>query len=427
MKRVIVIGGGPSGMMAAYRAAECGACVTLLERTKNLGNKLRITGKGRCNITNMAELDEFIQNYGKNGRFLYGCFTRFFNQDLIEFFNQGGVDTVVERGNRVFPKSNEAGEIVTCLVNYLKSNKVSIRTNFRVSKVVKEIADRGSRIADLSKVMLGNNKIVGVMGEGEIIYGDAVIIATGGMSYPVTGSSGDGYKLAEELGHRIIPPAPGLVPLEIEESYVKEMAGLSLKNVSLSGFSNGKEFVKMFGEMLFTHFGVSGPVILTMSHNIVQKLKSERVTLSINFKPALTKEMLEKRLLREFDEYGKMQFKNILKHLLPNKAIPVFIKLLKIAEEKRCGEIDKTERQRLIELLSDFKMRVKRPRPIEEAIVTSGGVALNEINPKTMESKKIQGLYFCGEVIDIDGNTGGYNLQSAFSSGYVAGENAAKS
>ena len=409
MRRIIVVGGGASGMMAAGRAAECGGQVVLLERTAKLGNKLRITGKGRCNITNMAELDEFIQNYGKNGRFLYSCFSQFFNHDLIEFFESRGVQTVVERGGRVFPKSNEAGEVVKCLINYLKSTKVLIRTNFRVSKVI-----------------LDGNKIIGVEGKDEIIEGDAVIIATGGMSYQSTGSSGDGYKLAEELGHRIIPPTPGLVGLEIEEPYVKELAGLSLKNVSVSGLSNGKEFVKMFGEMLFTHFGLSGPVILTLSHNIVQRLKLEKVTLSINFKPALTKEMLEKRVLRELNEYGKMKFKNILKHLLPNKAIPVFIKLLRITEDKKCGEIDKAGRQRLIELLSDFKMQVKCPRPIEEAIITSGGVALNEINPKTMESKKLQGLFFSGEVIDIDGNTGGYNLQSAFSSGYVAGESAAK-
>ncbi|MBU1261755.1 NAD(P)/FAD-dependent oxidoreductase, partial [bacterium] len=337
MRRIIVVGGGASGMMAAGRAAECGGQVVLLERTAKLGNKLRITGKGRCNITNMAELDEFIQNYGKNGRFLYSCFSQFFNHDLIEFFESRGVQTVVERGGRVFPKSNEAGEVVKCLINYLKSTKVLIRTNFRVSKVI-----------------LDGNKIIGVEGKDEIIEGDAVIIATGGMSYQSTGSSGDGYKLAEELGHRIIPPTPGLVGLEIEEPYVKELAGLSLKNVSVSGLSNGKEFVKMFGEMLFTHFGLSGPVILTLSHNIVQRLKLERVTLSINFKPALTKEMLEKRVLRELNEYGKMKFKNILKHLLPNKAIPVFIKLLRITEDKRCGEIDKAERQRLIELLSDF-------------------------------------------------------------------------
>ncbi|MBU2600210.1 NAD(P)/FAD-dependent oxidoreductase [bacterium] len=409
MRRIIVVGGGASGMMAAGRAAECGSQVTLLEKTPSLGNKLKITGKGRCNITNMAELDEFIQNYGRNGRFLYGCFARFFNHDLIEFFESRGVATVVERGKRVFPKSNEAGDVVKCLINYLKNNQVSIKTNFRVSKV-----------------MLDGNKVVGVKGKDEIVGCEAVIIATGGMSYPRTGSTGNGYKLAEELGHKIIPLTPGLVPLEIEESYVKELAGLSLKNVEVSGFLNGKEFVKMFGEMLFTHFGLSGPIILTLSHNIVQRLKLGKVTLSINFKPALTKEILEKRVLRELTEYGKMKFKNILKHLLPNKAIPVFIKLLRIADDKKCGEIDKGERQRLIELLSDFKMQVKGPRSIEEAIITRGGVALNEINPKTMESKKIKGLYFCGEVIDIDGGTGGYNLQSAFSSGYVAGESAAK-
>ncbi|MEK9150451.1 MAG: NAD(P)/FAD-dependent oxidoreductase [Candidatus Desantisbacteria bacterium] len=409
MERIIVIGGGASGMMAAGRAAECGGNVICLERTERLGNKLKITGKGRCNITNMAEMSEFIQNYGKNGRFLYGPFAKFFNHDLIEFFEKRGVATVVERGKRVFPKSNEAEEITRCLINYLKENKVVIRTNFRVSRVIVE-----------------GNEVRGVEGRDEIVECEAVIIATGGMSYPRTGSTGDGYKLAERLGHRIVPLAPGLVPLETEESYVKELAGLSLKNITVSSFLNGKGFEEIFGEMLFTHFGLSGPIVLTMSQDIVQRLKLGRVTLSINFKPALTKEMLEKRILREFTEYGKMKFKNILKHLLPNKAIPVFIRLLKVSEDKRCGEIDKEGRQRLIELLSDFKMTVKCSRPIEEAIVTSGGIDLNEINPKTMESKKIKGLFFAGEVIDISGNTGGYNLQSAFSTGYVAGESAAK-
>lgn len=407
MKKVIIIGGGASGMMAAGRAGELGCNVVLLEKTHRLGNKLRITGKGRCNITNIADLDGFILNYGKNGRFLYSCFSRFFNQDLIDFFKRRGVEMVVERGKRVFPKSNDADEIAECLTKYIKDSKVDIKTNFRVGKILTD-----------------KNQVLGIKGEKEIIYGDAVIIATGGISYPLTGSTGDGYKLAQDSGHTIISLKPGLVPLEIEEDYVKEMQGLSLKNVEVNGFVNGKKFVKIFGEMLFTHFGVSGPIILTMSKEVISKLNQGKVVLSINFKPALSREILKKRILREFDEYGRMKFKNILKHLLPNKAIDVFVRLLQIPEDKKSCEISKEERKKIIDGLCDFRLTVKAARPIEEAIVTSGGVALNEINPKTMESKMIKGLYFCGEVIDIDGNTGGYNLQAAFSTGYVAGESA---
>ena len=408
--KVIVIGGGASGLMAAGRAGDLGCNVILLEKMHRLGMKLRITGKGRCNLTNMEELDEFIKNYGTKGKFLYNCLAKFFNTDLIDFFEKRGVDTVIERGKRVFPKTGDADGVVNCLVGYTKKNKVTIKTNFRVSKIITD----GPRVVGVE----GNNR--------ERIDGNAVIIATGGKSYPLTGSTGDGYMLARMLGHEIIKPVPGLVPLEIKEEYIKEMQGLSLKNIELTVFINEKKIDRIFGEMLFTHYGVSGPIILTISKEVISKLKHGTVSLSINFKPALSKDTLDKRILREFNEYGKMKYRNILKHLIPMKAINVFVMLSKIPEDKRGCEMNREERRRLITLLSDFKMTVKGPRPIEEAIVTCGGVALDEINPKTMESLLRKGLFFCGEVIDIDGDTGGYNLQAAFSTGYVAGENACR-
>ncbi len=408
--KVLVIGGGASGLMAAGRAGELGCDVILLEKMHRLGMKLRITGKGRCNLTNMEELDEFIKHYGVKGKFLYNCLAKFFNSDLIEFFEKRGVDTVIERGKRVFPKTGDADDIVDCLIDYIKKNKVTIKTDFRVSKIITD----GRRVVGVT----GNND--------ERIDGNAVIIAAGGKSYPLTGSTGDGYMLAKMLGHEIIKPEPGLVPLEIEEEYIMEMQGLGLKNIELTVFVNGKKFDQIFGEMLFTHYGVSGPIILTISKEVVSKLKQGTTILSVNFKPALSKDSLDKRILREFNEYGQMKYKNILKHLIPSKAIDVFMKLSKIPADKRGCEMKREERSRLIKLLSDFRMTVKGPRPIEEAIVTCGGVALDEINPKTMESLLRKGLFFCGEVIDIDGDTGGYNLQAAFSTGYVAGENAGR-
>ncbi len=408
-RKIVVIGGGASGMVAAGRAAELGSDVVLLERMPRLGSKLRITGKGRCNITNTGDLEQFIRNYGRNGRFLYNCFSKFFNNDLVNFFEKRGVKTIVERGKRVFPESSDADEVVNCLIKYLEENKVTIKNNFRVTHL-----------------LLEKNRIVGVLGSNkEIVNGDAVILATGGMSYPQTGSTGDGYGLAQEIGHKIIEPKPGLVPLEIEEEYVREMQGLTLENVELTASLNGRKFAQIFGDMLFTHFGVSGPIVLTMSRDIVARMDQGIITLSINFKPALTGEMLEKRMLREFGEHGKMTYKNMLKHFLPNKAINVFVKLSKIREDKRCGEITREERYRFTRLMTDFRLTVKGPRPIDEAIVTTGGVALDQINPHTMESKIVRNLFFCGEVIDVDGNTGGYNLQAAFSTGFVAGESAA--
>jgi len=404
---VIVVGGGAAGMMAAGRAAELGCDVLLLEKMGRLGSKLRITGKGRCNITNMEDIESFIGHYGVNGKFLRNCFSRFFNRDLVEFFENRGVRTVVERGKRVFPAANRAGEIVECLHAYLQENKVQIRSGFTVDKI-----------------LVREHRVYGIRGSGDVIHGDCVILATGGISYPLTGSTGDGYRFAQELGHHVRKPQPSLVPLEVSEDFVKQMQGLSLKNVELTAFADGKRIARLFGEMLFTHFGVSGPIVLTMSGEVVRRLERSRVSMSLNFKPAINKEQLGKRLIREFEKYGKMKYQNVLKHLLPAKAVDVFVRLSEIDPDLPACEVDRAGRRRLTALLTDLRFEVKKARPIAEAIVTDGGVDLSQIDPYTMQSRSIKGLFFCGEVIDIAGDTGGYNLQAAFSTGYVAGESA---
>lgn len=408
-KRVIVIGAGPSGMMAAGRAAETGGGVLLLEKMERLGAKLAITGKGRCNITNNEEIDQFLDHYGPSGKFLRNCFARFFSRDLIDFFETRGVATVVERGGRVFPVSSDAEEIVNCLHRYVLAHGVEIRTECPVDRV-----------------RVKASRICGVLANGEDLPGDRVIIATGGLSYPRTGSTGDGLRFAQDLGHRVRKPEPGLVPIEVEEEFIRSMKGLSLKNVELTALIDGRVFARRFGEMLFTHFGISGPIVLTMSRDIVKALRRGRVSVSINFKPALAADILDKRLLREFEQHGRMKWKNVLKHLLPEAAVDVFVARSGIPAAKKASEVNREERQRLRELLTDFTLTVRGPRPIAEAIITDGGVALDEIDPYTMASKLVKGLFFCGEVIDIAGDTGGYNLQAAFSTGYVAGENAGR-
>ena len=405
--RVVVIGGGPAGMMAAGRAAEKGCRVILLEKMDRLGSKLAITGKGRCNLTNMGDIDAFVEHYGKNGNFLRNCFARFFNQDVIDFFETRGVRTVLERGLRVFPRSGSAGDIVECLCAFLKTNGVDVRTEFVVDAIVAD-----------------GNHITAVRGNGEDVSCSAAVLATGGRSYPITGSTGDGYRFAMDLGHRVRKPEPALVPIEVEEDCAAEMQGLSLKNVEVSAHAGGKIFTSLFGEMLFTHFGVSGPTILTMSRSIVQEYRKHKVTLSINFKPALTEAQLEKRLLREFDRHGKKKCRNILKNLLPVAAIEVFMTRAGISADRCACEISREERQRILHYLRDFRLTVRRPRPFDEAIITDGGVALDEIDPYTMQSKLVSGLFFCGEVIDVAGDTGGYNLQAAFSTGNLAGQSA---
>ncbi|MCK4532602.1 NAD(P)/FAD-dependent oxidoreductase [bacterium] len=416
---VIVIGGGASGMFTAGCAAAKGAETLLLERNHQLGKKLSITGKGRCNLTNVGEINDFIDSYGKNGKFLYRAFTRFFNQDLIAFFNRYGVSTKVERGGRVFPVTDNSESIVNALRRYLQENKVNLGLNLQVKEIV----------LDDNKTD-GNNKVIGIKigGRKEIIKADKIILATGGLSYPKTGSTGDGYRMAKKLGHSIVSLMPALVPLETKEDFVKDLQGLALKNVSVTAFADGRKIIREFGEMLFTHFGLSGPVILKMSSLVVKHLnEKEEVSISINFKPALDREKLVDRLLRESKKFGLKSVNNVMKNFLPLRLVPVFLKMANINSDKKFKQITHQEKEKIINLLTDFSLKITKSRPIDEAIITRGGISLKEINPYTMESKRIKGLYFCGEIIDLDGKTGGYNLQMAFSTAYLAAESTVNS
>ncbi len=411
--KVIVIGGGPAGMMSAIAAAENGNNVILIEKMESLGRKLLITGKGRCNITSSLPIEEFITNTPGNGQFLYSAFKNYTNQNIIEFLNKQGLKIKEERGNRIFPITDKSLDVLKCFKNRLKDLKVNIKYN---SKVV--------------DIILKNNKLQ-VKTENETFEGDKVILATGGKSYPLTGSTGDGYKLAEKLGHTVTKIKASLVPLE---SYNKKdcqnLQGLSLKNIKIEliNLQNNKTIYEDFGEMVFTHFGVSGPTILSSSAHVIREknidnlLKEKKIILKIDFKPALTEEKLDNRILRDFEEVKNKQFKNSLDKLLPQKLIPVIIERANINPNKKVNEITKIERKNLVKLLKNFEIYIKNFRPIEEAIITSGGINIKEINPKTMESKLVKGLYFAGEIIDVDSYTGGFNLQIAYSTGYTAGK-----
>jgi len=403
------VGGGAAGMMAAGRAAECGADVLLLEKTPRLGNKLRLTGKGRCNITNETGLADFIAHFGETGRFLYGAFSRFFVQDLRSFLEQRGVPTVVERGGRVFPVSNDARQVVAALEGYLGTYNVQVQ-----------------RKSPVEHLLLTESQVTGVQVRGRAILGTAVIVATGGASYPRTGSTGDGYRLAAEVGHRIVPIRPALVPLLTAEHWVHALQGLTLRNVQITLLLDARPIGQEFGEMLFTHFGVSGPIVLKLSRRAVDALPKGRVSLAINLKPALTSGELDERLQREFENHGRKQLRTILTHLLPRRMVSIFITQLGIPPDKPGHQVTAAERRRIVELLQGLQVTVTGSRPITEAIVTAGGVDTTEIDPRTMESRLIKGLFFCGEVIDVDADTGGYNLQAAFSTGYLAGESAAR-
>ena len=413
MHNVIVIGGGPAGMMSAIQSAKNGNKVILIERMKTTGRKLAITGKGRGNLTNNIDISEFIKNVPGNGKFLYSAFNRFTNRDLVAYFNSLGVDTKVERGERVFPISDTAISFVDALKKELQKYKVLVKLNTFVNEILVE------NVGDVSKV-----KAVKI-DSGEIISCDKVIIATGGKSYSTTGSDGNGYELARKLGHTIIEPRGSLIPLETYENY--DLQGLSLKNVSIKVLDNDKKVYNDFGEMLFTHFGVSGPIILSASAHILrikkleEKLKNKSIKIYIDLKPALDEEKLNQRIQRDFEKYTKKQFKNSLSDLLPAKMIQVVIKLSGINPEKKVDDITKEEREKLVKVLKEFVVTVKKFRTIEEAIITAGGVSTKEINPQTMESKIVNGLFFAGEIIDVDAYTGGFNLQIAFSTGYVAG------
>jgi predicted Rossmann fold flavoprotein len=412
MKRVIVVGAGPAGMMAAGVAAGMGARVILAEKKPQAGSKLRITGKGRCNITAAVDQENLIKGIPGNGRFLYSALHEFSNVDLIRFFNERGLQTKVERGSRVFPCSDKAQDVVDVLYHFVKDAGAELQTSVSISNLV-----------------IDNGRISGVDSSRGHINADAVIIATGGLSYPGTGSTGDGYRLAQACGHSLVEPRPGLVPLVTEESWIKELQGLSLRNVAATAFTaSGKKINDDFGELLFTHFGLSGPIILSMSRDIGEYIYRQRqkVIMKIDLKPALSAETLDERLLRDLDKYSRKLFKNSLQDLLPQKMIPVFIALSGIDPDKPCHQINRAERHNMVNLLKNFTVTVTATRPIAEAIVTAGGINIKEVNPKTMESKLVKGLYFAGEVLDVDGYTGGYNLQTAFSTGYVAGKNAAR-
>lgn len=414
---VIVIGGGPAGMMAAIASAENGNNVILLEKKERLGRKLLITGKGRCNITSSLPIEEFIQNIPGNGQFLYSAFKNYTNNDIINFLNEEGLEVKEERGNRIFPVTDKSLDVLKCFTKRLKELNVKIEYNMEVTEIIPK------NEAEKLKVKTANNKI---------FEADKVILATGGKSYPLTGSTGDGYELVEKLGHTVTKIRPSLVPLEaFEQNMCKELQGLSLRNVNieLKNKENNKIIYQDFGEMLFTHFGVSGPTILSSSahlvryKNIGELLKNKKIVLSIDFKPALSEEKLDERTLRDFAEFKNKQFKNSLDKLLPQKLIPVIIEKSGINPDKKVNEINKKERHRLVDLLKNFEVTIKGFRPIDEAIVTSGGINIKEINPKTMESKLVDGLYFAGEIIDVDAYTGGFNLQIAYSTGYTAGNN----
>lgn len=406
MKRVVIIGGGAAGLMAAVIAGREGAQVTLLEKMNYLGKKMGITGKGRCNVTNAAPMSEFIKNTPGNGKFLYGAYERFSNQDLLQLLNEAGLETKVERGGRVFPASDSALDVRNTFMKLLKSYGVDVHLEEGAQEIIVE-----------------DGKVAAVKTKNETYPADAVLIATGGKSYPATGSTGDGYNLANKLGHKVTDIRPSLVPIVTEEVWVKDLMGLSLRNVELSVVAKNKVQAKMFGEMMFTHFGITGPIVLSLSHTVGKLMRKKNIGtigLDINLKPALSVEKLDKRIQKDFELYSKKQLINGLKDLLPQRLIPLVIQLAGLDPHKPINQISKAERDSLVYIIQHLPLTVKGLRPVEEAIVTAGGLSLKEFNPKTMESKLVPGLYGAGEVLDIDAFTGGYNLQAAFSTGYVA-------
>lgn len=429
--KVVIIGGGPAGMMSAITAAERGNNVILFEKMKTLGRKLLITGKGRCNITSSIDIKDFIQNVPGNGKFLYSSFQNYTNRDIIDFLNKQGVKVKEERGNRMFPVSDKSKSVLDAFINKLNELKVDIRVNSRVTKI--EVQD---------------GKVVGIRYNNNILEkADKIIIATGGLSYPATGSTGDGYKIVQELGHNITKIKPSLVPIIVADKNIetqesikkskyrdsinlcKELQGLTLKNVSIKIINNDNKKIiyEDFGEMIFTHFGVSGPIILSGSahllryKNVEELFNKGSIKLIIDLKPALTYEKLDSRVLRDFNAEKNKLFRNALDNLLPKKLIEPVIDLSGINENKRVNEITKEERKEIVKILKEFTITLKAFRSIDDAIITAGGVDIKQINPKTMESKLVKGLFFAGEIIDVDAYTGGFNLQIAYSTGYTAG------
>lgn len=406
MSRVAVIGGGAAGMMAAIAAAEHGHQVQLFEKNEKLGKKIYITGKGRCNVTNACDTEELFAAVVHNPKFLYSSFYSFTNRDIMELVEKNGCPLKTERGGRVFPVSDKSSDVIRALTVCLKNAGVQVRLYEKVDSV--ETGDGGVSGIRLKKT-------------GERIPADAVIVATGGLSYPSTGSTGDGYRFAEKTGHKVTDLSPALVPFETAEPVVKELQGLSLKNIQARILKGKKVIYEEFGEMLFTHFGVSGPVLLSASSYGAAQLKKGPLTLSLDLKPALSEEQLDARILRDFEEQKNKQYKNSLSRLLPAKMIPVIVERSGIDPDKKINEITREERRRIVQAVKDFRLTLTGLRGYKEAIITQGGVSVREINPSTMESKLVKGLYFAGEVLDLDAVTGGYNLQIAWSTGYLAG------
>lgn len=401
-------------MMAAIAAAGEGASVTLLEKNEKTGKKLFITGKGRCNLTNACEGEEFFRSVVSNDKFLYSAFYAMDNRAVMDFFEKAGCKLKTERGNRVFPVSDHSSDVITALNNRMRRESIRVCLDTEAAEILLEKEAAKSRVRGVK------------LSDGQTLYGDAVIIATGGKSYEATGSGGDGYRFAAAAGHTIKKTKPALAPLTVKEEWCKTLQGLSLKNVAVSLLCNKKKLYEGFGEMLFTHFGVSGPLILSASSYYAKKADDMPAQLHIDLKPALSREQLDKRLLRDFDENKNRQFKNALNGLLPAKLIPVMIQLSEIPPEKAVNEITRGERAGLLDILKNLVLTVTGTRGFSEAVVTQGGVHVREVNPSTMESKLVSGLYFAGEVLDVDAMTGGFNLQIAWSTGYLAGVSAAR-
>ena len=410
--KVIVVGAGAAGMMSAITSAKCGNDVTIIEKTASAGNKLKITGKGRCNITFAGDIEDFKENIVKNNKFMYSSFMNFNNNDVVEYFESIGVPTKVERGGRIFPQSDKAEDVVVALKKELKKYNVKVMYNTK-----------------LEDLIVKDNVLVGIKTNNGEILADKVIICTGGMSYKVTGSTGECFNIIKKYGHNIIELKPGLVPLMSEDKICKELQGLTLKNVKFKILDEGKQIYSNFGEMLFAHFGLTGPIVLSGSsilnriENIDNKLKNNSIISYIDLKPALDIEVLDKRIQRDFEKYSNKEFKNSLNDLLPQKLIPVIIKLSGIQPDKKVHQITKEERNKLAYIIKNLKVNISGLMQMDIAIITCGGVDVNEVNPKTMESKIISNLFFAGEVLDVDAYTGGYNLQIAFSTAVAAGKN----
>lgn len=406
---VIVVGAGPAGLLAAGRAAELGAKVLVLEKMRSEGRKLLITGKGRCNITNDAAIGEFVKHVFPNGKFLRNAFSRFFSKDIIQLLQKYGVESTLERGGRYFPASNKSLDVLRALLAWTSELHVEI--------------DCGQRV---EKLLVENMAIKGVQVNGTECFAPKVVLATGGKSYPATGSTGDGYELARQVGHKIEKPIPALVPLETKGGVAQKLQGLNLRNVKAVVWVDGKKAGEAFGEMIFTHFGLSGPIILTLSRIVVAALQNlQSVEITVDLKPALDEQKLDARLIRDLNEHGKKRLDNIFRSWLPASMVPVFLEFLELDPAKECHQVSGKERKQIRHLMKNLRFEISHNRSFKEAIITAGGIVASEISPKSMESKLVAGLYFAGEVIDVDAETGGYNLQIAYSTGWLAGNSAA--